>query len=200
MTPVIVVTNSSPKKSEAEIMRENGGHVFFSVHLKHCAECREAWERREKERDHDGFIISMVVIGIVAFIVLFIQWHDIKCWFNDRIEAYKLRKYPLYRFEYEATQLAEPDEEHFRCINQVNYITPGWVESFLKLPIIVRDENIPLSEHFKKHKSFLYHATGPDSGCTYYLFKRWSIDGWKYKVLRLPMSVYNRIHDKLKKS
>lgn len=198
MAPVIVVSNNTPKKSEAEIMKENGGHIYFSVHLKHCEECRIENSRRQKEQEHEGFIIAMVVIGIVVGFVLLIQWDEIKQWFKDRIEAYKMRKYPLYRFEAEATTLLDPDDDSFRYISQVNYITPGWVDLFLKLPIIVRDEKVPASEHFKKHKAFLYHATGPDSGCTYYFFKRWSIDGWKYKILRLPNSTHNRVIDKLK--
>jgi hypothetical protein len=198
MPPVIVVNNSSPKKSEAEIMKENGGHIFFSVHLKHCAECREAWALREKERHEEGILIVSSIVGITLFIILLIQWHEIKQWFVDRIEAYKMRKYPLYRFEAEATTLQDPDDDSFRYIGYVNYITPGWVDLFLKLPIIVRDEKVPISEHFKKHKEFIYHATGPDSGCTYYLFKRWSIDGWKYKILRLPISTHNKVIDKLK--
>lgn len=179
-------------------MKENGGHVFFSVHLKHCEECREAWALREKEKHEEGFILLMVIIGFVVGFVLLIQWCEIKQWFKDRIEAYKIRKYPLYRFEAEATPLPEPDEGHFRYINQVNYITSGWADMFLKLPVVVHDESVPLSEHFKKHKAFLFHATSPEGGCTYYLFKRWSIDGWKYKVLRLPNTLHNRVIDKLK--
>jgi hypothetical protein len=198
MPPVIVVNNSSPKKSEAEIMRENGGHVFFSVHMKHCEECRIENARRKEQRDHEGFIISMVAVGIVVGLILLFQWCEIKQWFKDRIEAYKMRKYPLYRFEAEATTLPEPDEGHFRFINQVNYVTPGWAELFLKLPIVVHDESIELSKHFKKHKAFIYHVTSPEGGCTYYLFKRMSIDGWKYKVLRLPNTLHNRVIDKLK--
>lgn len=198
MAPVIVVSNNTPKKSEAEIMKENGGHIYFSVHLKHCEECRIENALRQKEREHDGFVISMVVIGIVVGFVLLIQWHEIRQWFADRVEAYKMRKYPLYRFEAEATSLQDPDDDSFRFVSQVNYITPGWAELFLKLPIIVRDEKVPVSEHFKKHKEFLYHATGPDSGCTYYFFKRWSIDGWKHKILRLPISTHNKVIDKLK--
>jgi hypothetical protein len=199
MSPIIVVSNSSPKKSEAEVLRENGGHMFFSVHMKHCEECRIENARRKEERDHEGFIFTMVVVGIVLGIVLLIQWDEIKRWFSDRIEAYKLRKYPLYRFEGEASTLIDPDEDSFHYINQVNYLTSGWVETFLKLPIVVHDENIKMSEHFKKHKAFLYHVRTQDNGCaTYYLFKRWSIDGWKYKVLRLSISLHNRVHDKLK--
>lgn len=179
-------------------MRENGGHVFFSVHLKHCAECREAWKHREQERHEEGFILLMVIIGIVGGLVLLFTWHDIKDWFRDRVEAYKMRKYPLYRFEGEASTLLDPDDDSFHYIKQVNYIRPGWAELFLKLPIIVHDENIKLSKHFEKHKAFLYHAIGPDSGCTYYLFKRWSIDGWKHNALRLPISFHNRVIDRLK--
>lgn len=183
MPPVIVVTNSSPKKSEAEIMKANGGHIYFSVHLKHCEECRAEQERRNKESHNDAIIILGGLIGFTIFFIVCIQWFEIKEWFADKIDAYKARNNTLHDYERRASKLRMHFEEELRDVGTVNYSSVALLGEMTasNIPTIRQKDGTTYADLFKKHKRFFYHT----NEATFYLFKRWTLTGWEHHAVRL---------------
>jgi hypothetical protein len=69
------------QKSEREVMAANGGHVYYEVHLAHCAECREV---EKKRGDENAFVfLWLIKIVVLTIVVCFAAYHfkAIKDWF-----------------------------------------------------------------------------------------------------------------------
>jgi len=183
MPPVIVVTNNTPKKSEAEIMKENGGHIYFSVHLKHCAECRAEQVKRDAESHNNGIFIVACFIGFFVFLVLMLQWYEIKEWFADKIDAYKARNNTLYDYERRASKLRMQFEEELREVGAVNHSSLALLGELTasNIPTICQKDGTTYADLFKKHKRFFYHT----NEATFYLFKRWTLTGSEHYAIRL---------------
>lgn len=68
MTPAVIVQSPSRSKSEQEAMAQNGGHVYFSVHMDECAACRAEYHRRHKD---DGTDMAIgITLGLSILIVV----------------------------------------------------------------------------------------------------------------------------------
>ena len=62
----------SRSRSEQEIMAENGGHIYQTVHLAECAACRAEFERRKKQDREETVIAMCIVIPIIMLVAVYI--------------------------------------------------------------------------------------------------------------------------------
>lgn len=62
-------------------MAQNGGHVYFSVHLKNCPECRVEFERRTLSNDYLIVWVVFTVCLAVGFFLAALYWNgDFDSW------------------------------------------------------------------------------------------------------------------------
>lgn len=76
---IFVPPSSNKSKTEQEIMAANGGHVYFSVHLAHCPECRAELERRKQADSYSlGWVIGTFIVCLAfGFTIAAMYWDGV---------------------------------------------------------------------------------------------------------------------------
>ena len=80
MIPVISPAPSSRSKSQQEVMADNAGHLYFSVHLKECSACRAEHERRLKKEAETNEIMMWITIPMVIAVIVIIHHNSDRAW------------------------------------------------------------------------------------------------------------------------
>jgi hypothetical protein len=197
VTPVtapIIIVNNTPSKSEAEIMKENGGHIYFSVHLKRCEECRAEKERLDRAEKHIAWLVLGVMFAVILFCVVLLNLSEMKEWFDDKVANLKRRFDPWYDLDNEATELKQPhnDEHLVYCRSVYSHTSQLWDAIKSERIITQRRGN---GDDYHKIGQYLERFIYVTSEASFYIVRKRSLTGTRYHAFRIPMSTHGRLYE-----